>query len=277
MPNVTIIHQNLMNFAGGYERTWKFRNAFGLIRDDLVGNNLPQPIMAAFTEVESSGTDVQDCLTDIAGNAVTGGTNRRTLVIEIGLTAVGQAVEYVGINYDSTQFNLSRCGHVLRVDGVWRAFDSTQTSGALELPANENVSPDFRGVAYAVGTIGETPFIIGFVHNVYTVGEKSILPQALPNICGDLGGNYNLGYYTTYVVGGDFNVNPQDRLGSVNLEAIAASNNGQFLNTTASHAYDYWMCSSNVHLSRPWISPRTRNKSLEYSDHAASILQFDAV
>ncbi|WP_372394269.1 hypothetical protein [Azospirillum sp. HJ39] len=248
-------------------------NAFNLIRQILDNAGRPRPMMVGFTEVQSGGPYSQNGLSQIAGRVMSGGYANNVLAIAIGQTALSNWPEYVGIAYDPASITVTGCGQVLRVGTAWQVFAYTQTTGNVGMPQAQNLNMDHRGLGLVSGTIGGKAYIFGFSHNVYAVNYPALLMQALPQIAADA--RQAFGQDDAVIVfGGDFNCNPRNRNGAVNLEAYSPIDNGHYIPTTNAHAYDYWLVDDQLLVPEPLICPTTRNVTLGLSDHAAVILQY---
>jgi hypothetical protein len=118
---------------------------------------------------------------------------------------------------------VQHAGHVLRnpVDKSSVAYDTAVGAGAgaargagaannIPLPAGVPLGADARGLAYIAGTYGGNPYLIGIVHNMYAMGDKTAAFQNLPHMA-DAARKRAGGIYAAaqVLLGGDFNRPPQ--------------------------------------------------------------------
>lgn len=284
MPLVSLVQQNLQVFGGASAyRNTRFQNAFnnlGTIITAAAGAfpQVPVPAVAVgFTEVMNANAAVSAQMRNFAAPLLANGMANACVNIAIGNTSVGVATDYVGIVYDNAVFQILGSGRVLRVGTNWNCYYAQGViNGNLNYPPAINPTSDYRGVGFIYGTLGAQTYVFGFVHNMLNVGERALLPGALPAIAQTIlnaipDANANI------IIGGDFNVDPQNRNGAVNLQYFAATVQGQLQPTTAVNCYDYWFCAPHIWEPVAFIYTATRRTTVTgESDHAAVALQFFA-
>ncbi len=241
-----IFHQNLRVFGGGRAaRNAAFQAALAEVQAAAgVGY-----LAAGFTETMNDGDPCQGALRGLA-NSLDEGLGRLS-VIAVGTTAVGVQTEFVGIAWNPDTIDIEVVGQVLLVDREWQVFLSNQPGEAV--PATVGPPPgiplrtaDSRGLAFAAGMVGGLPCLIGFMHNMLNLGDKTgaydNIPAMATRACQAIGGAYTNAHI---IVGGDFNLPPRNpgtaRTRGQFYCVAATDGNGAYVRTTVANAYDYWL------------------------------------
>ncbi len=241
---------------------------------------------AGYTELINNGAGMHLNLPGIA-TALDAGLTQR-LIIEVGTTSVGASREYIGIFWDPNVLTVQHAGQV-----AWDAFNrrwgAANNTAAGAFPANRNLNLpgagglglDTRGLAYIAcrRVLNNNPFIIAFLHNMYSVGDKTAAMNNLDVMTGRAMAAAGVGYGAAeIIIGGDFNVVPpaaaQDRRKRIRSTLAARVNRnaaGVARNTTQYNPYDYWVVSDGAaitdadthrHLETRW------DTDIFCSDHA---------
>ncbi|MBL7500404.1 endonuclease/exonuclease/phosphatase family protein [Frankia sp. CNm7] len=146
-----------------------------------------------------------------------------------------------------------------------------------------NAKLDSRGLAYIVGRVKRAGdplnnrlLVVGFMHNMYGVGDRSGSITGLPRLAQAIYEKHS-GVIDPdrdpCIVGGDFNVEPR-RVGSrtSRFEPTAEEDSdGDYYRTTGSSVYDWWSCRVDSLLGSSaeiWPQTRKKNKPNNLSDHA---------
>jgi hypothetical protein len=274
-----IFHQNLRVFGGrSLDRNEAFADAMEDISDDLGSSD--RVLVAGFTEVMNAGAG--DALAEMA-TALDQGLQVPYL-FACGVTAVGAKPEYVAISVfkgSTVQFEVEYAGKVLRrADKKWQCFASTDCD-ISKLPTKADLEADVRGLAYVVGTIKGGAYhgkqmVMGFMHNMYNLGERSIYYSSLTEIAAQIYSKHSLANTVKCFFGGDFNLEPHNirsRKGPT-LYSVFEQTGTKPTKTTVKNAYDFWLTNmqnvSNT-LAKVWTITRSVQGGL--SDHAAISLQ----
>lgn len=269
MP-VLLLHQNMRVFGGGSsDRNAAFAGGF-----TAIGYVSASPYLAAgFTEITNDATSLAE-LPALAAAIDPGLIS--LVIIEVGISALGHA-EYIAIAWNPDLFTISNAGQVLKGNlGVatdWRAYNTSMTPPvpAIGLPASQVFAADARGPAYIEGTYDGNSYLIMYFHNMFATGDRSGAYTNIPSMESKIKSILGLDGNTRTIIGGDFNLNPRDLSG---LEAHAARNAaGEYIKTTWSNPYDFWLCSPNVNFVKTEVEIVTRGR--EQSDHAAIVLKID--
>jgi hypothetical protein len=272
-----LFHQNMRVFGGGSApRNAVFTGALTAINAATGAAYWA----AGFTEITNPNAPLRGVLAGLAATLDPGLTS--LVVIEVGTTALGMR-EYIGIVWDNAAFPVAHVGRVLRdpVNRAWAAYNVA----AAAIPANRVIllpglgaplAADSRGVAYIAGTNGGTNYLLGFMHNMYALGDKSGAYVAMPSMTdlarAGIGGAYAA---AEVIVGGDFNLDPRPpkrpRGAAFLLYPRAEGGPGAYTNTTLANPYDFWLV-SNVGITDAddTVYPATRVAA--GSDHAAVVL-----
>jgi hypothetical protein len=268
-------HLNMQNYGGGTPGI----NA--LFDADLTAINAITGAVywvAGFTEIRNNNTAQNFFMR--AGN-LDGGFDD-FILIAVGRTAVGNTIEHLGVTWDSAHVNVTNAGQVLydAQNKNWVCFN--RAIGAVAPPTialpnlkDANLAADSRGLAYVAGAAGGVNHVFAFMHNVYTIGNKSGAYSNLDlmalKILDAVG--WSFGNADVYI-GGDFNVYPHRPNGqrSVLADFKAVDGMGLPLNTTNANPYDFWLTND---------ATRTNNNARRYtqplvsgaSDHSAITLR----
>ena len=281
MP-IVIFHQNMDKFTGTTAKRIKgYTTKLGAINAKTGSVYWA----AGFTEVVSCKAVLRKILTRLAKKLDPGLT--KLLVIEVGTTTFSKNPEYIGIAWDPDVLTVIYAGQVYYdlVAGGWKAFcveEEDIKNQTVGLPEGLAFGKDTRGLAY-IGCLDKNanPFLIGFMHNMYKVGERNLAFAALPDMADKarkaIGGGYRA---AEVIIGGDFNVEPREpkpvRGDALHLKAraarVGAGGTGAYIKTTNSHPYDFWTV-SNVAITDANARVLTQTRAANCSDHAGILLQ----
>jgi endonuclease/exonuclease/phosphatase family metal-dependent hydrolase len=288
-----LFHQNMRVFGGAAAA----RNAVFLTRLGAIRAAVPQPIIVAgFTEVMNSGPRL--CVVmPVFGTALNLAITS-TAMVEIGVTAVGGQRECIAIAWSPAALTVDHIGQVLwnSTTRTWVCHNQTMTMadhGAAagipttlrkELPDLDGIGADSRGLAYIAAhePMGDA-YIIAFMHNMFTLGNRSGAFGSLPKmwqaarVALALDPLYNLAAGTPrMIVGGDFNVWPRDSSvrGLARGYGRAARSGGPasaWVRTTSRNPYDFWVV-SDVNIVDAHVAVHTQTRVPSGSDHAGITL-----
>jgi hypothetical protein len=275
-----LFHQNMLNFGGGTPvRNAAFATGFGAINAETGADY----VAAGFTEITNWDT-AYDALAALA-TTLDGGLTHLT-IIRVGYTALN-GTEFIGIAWDPHAITVACGGQVLR-DSVTRAWTAHVQAGdgagalpaKIDTPKGMGFLADTRGPAFIAGIragTGEARIYV-FYHNMYQLGDGSggfqSLPTVVDRIRSALGGPFS---NAKTFIGGDFNVDPHPPatasfLGVYPLKLAAATDDdGDYINTTNVHAYDFWLSTDNAYDDDD-ASVYTDTRDDDQSDHAAIVL-----
>jgi endonuclease/exonuclease/phosphatase family metal-dependent hydrolase len=274
-----LFHQNMQNYGGNSApRNVVFAGGFGAIN----GATGAVYMAAGFTELLNAGVGLHAALPALAQVLDAGLTS--FVVIEVGTTVFGRR-EFIGIAWDPWVLNVQHAGQVFR-DAVSKEWEANNVAAGaipanqtIPLPANLGYGADTRGPAYIAALRGVNPVVIGFMHNMYNLGDKSAafthLGGMMDKVRIAIGGGYAA---ATVVVGGDFNLAPRapkrPRGAALTLATRAARVGGgvagAFVNTTLVNPYDYWCVSGGGDDTNAAVYVQTRVAG--GSDHAGVTL-----
>jgi hypothetical protein len=298
-------HQNLLNFTG----TNTDKNAALARSFEWINRNCGMFMAAGFTEILNNGNAVDP----MAALATTLDPDlTRMVVIEIGTTAAAKfpRTEYIAIAWDPDTLRIRGGGCVYREQGGYRTDWTTTYIASTDLGtdghrkitqpdatggdnnAMQIQARDTRGLAYIVADWSRETYVIGFVHNMYGVGDRTNLRANLGSIADKAIKDAGL-TSANVIIGGDFNVLPptlssqggrKSPRGYKLVTCAALDQNGNYVNTTNSNPYDYWMVSEtlakelgldNDSVSVLAQARRGRLRSQDiFSDHAPILLEF---
>lgn len=272
-----LFHQNMRNYGGNSAlRNATFTGALATI-GGITGASY---WAAGFTECLNSGPGLRTNLSLLA-QALDGGLTS-LVVIAVGQNALGRD-EYIGIAWDNVAgVNVAHVGQVLwnPMNRNWVAYNTpfgNVVNRSLPLPPAAPQGLDTRGLAYIAGMKGNTAYLIAFMHNMYSTGNKTAAFESLDRMAtlarNTIGGGY---VDATVLIGGDFNLRPRSRKRSRGADerfyaraALAAP--GVYVNTTNVHPYDFWMVNnSNITDADARVFVQTR--VVRGSDHAGITL-----
>lgn len=268
MPRV--FHWNLENFSGrNIERNTSFSEALRDVPEDERGDI----VVAGFTEVRTDHNTAYANLHEIAAT-LRPGVALRLLLIDVGTMAGGHQ-EFAGIAW-SNEVNVHFAGVVMPgadAHGHEVLFADPNEAG-FRIDIRADVDGDVRGIAFVAGDLNGTPYIFGFMHNVYTNKvRRAFNSQLLPSLVNRLKSELQTkwGYVADQVIlAGDFNVEPPVRHSPYSdrrtlfvrapVELDAAAGAGEvpmdggaevpmeiaYAKTTAVHTYDYFYVSDNT-------------------------------
>lgn len=276
-----IFHQNMMVFGG---RSSKRNEAFKTKMHQICGGfGADRVIVAGFTEIVNDQKAVE-AIKGIAANLDPGLTGHQAFACGITACNQKQVPEYVIISTFNKPsvgtFEERISGRVLLVQNwvgkqSWRCFSSSELD-VDKMP--QNFAPDSRGVAYVGGTYMGRDMIIGFMHNMYGVGNRYGGFQSLDAVATLIRAKHDGWGDKEVFIGGDFNVTPRPIRRNASLKHIAAISNPNdkksWILTTLNHAYDFWLSTSNAVTSpnaKVWTE--TRDKEDNLSDHAGISLK----
>jgi len=271
----SIFHQNMRVFGGGSAlRNVGYDDAMSEISSDLGVNQ--RILVAGFTEINNCNSTAAP-LEDFALTLDPGLT--KVYHFAIGVTALNKTKtpEYIAIALYK-EVSLNSWGRVLRnSDKTWKIYHQDNT---LLMP-NGDWAADSRGLAYVAITFKGTKMIIGFIHNMYNLGDRSGAFTAIPKMADEIrkteGGAWT---QAPIYIGGDFNVAPRTFSSRANMSAVYAEdahNNPE--NTTSSNAYDFWLYKADptavVHVDNndAQVHTETRDVPNGLSDHAGISLK----
>jgi len=273
MPDYYIFHQNLRVFGG--KSTSRNDTFNGAMMDICTKFNLGKVAVAGFTEVMGTGSlDALANMSDLLDSDLT-----KPILFACGFTAIkNEDPEYIAISTNK-EFKIEIAGRVLRVrpnayaDAKWTCY----SAGDLSLgDFPNNTVPDSRGLAYLGGTLKDTNsktkrVIVGFMHNMYGLGDRSEAFTALEKIKQLVWAKHSLPNVVT-IFGGDFNVAPRDTKGGSHTICAMEIDGVTPTPTTKHHAYDFWLSSFNIPNSNAKVFAETRDVTLGLSDHAGVAL-----
>ncbi|HLJ89312.1 MAG TPA: hypothetical protein VKZ53_21015 [Candidatus Angelobacter sp.] len=284
-----IFHQNMQKFNGANA----VRNAAFVTQMGAIGAALgPTLGVAGYTELISNLPAMHAALPPIA-TALDGGLTNR-LVICVGKTSVGNALEYIGIVWDPGMLNVQHAGQVLwdPVNRRWGAARNTTApfpaNRNILLPGVQNYGADTRGLAYIAcrRVLNNNPFIIGFLHNMYSIGDRTAAMQNLDTMASRARAAAGAAYAAAeIIIGGDFNVQPppaarpsrkRARGAALRLTTRVFRNGfGVAQNTTLANPYDYWLVSDAIGITDAHARRYTQTRwdvNMNCSDHAGVTL-----
>lgn len=237
--------------------------------------------IAGFTEIHNNTTAPPGVL---ARAAVLDPGLTDATTIAVGRTAVGNHTEYIVIVWDPAYFTPVRVGSVMW-NSMWKQWSAWHAPvglmGAPNIGMPDWAGADVRGVAWVAGTVAGNPRVFGFMHNVYTIGDKYGGFQVLEPAAKLIGTATGYGGGAEYYFGGDFNIAPRDA-GTIRgiLHSIAAVYPmgvlpplvaGAFIPTTATNSYDFW-ATNNPTRTNAHCQVQTATRAVNRSDHAAAIM-----
>src|SRR5579871_6073409 len=290
-----VFHQNMMRFGGNAA----FRNAHFIAQMGVVGGVIaglhggPRVGAAGYTELINNGAGMHLNLPGIA-TALDAGLTQR-LIIEVGTTSVGASREYIGIFWDPNVLTVQHAGQV-----AWDAFNrrwgAANNTAAGAFPANRNLNLpgagglglDTRGLAYIAcrRVLNNNPFIIAFLHNMYSIGDRTAAMQNLDTMASRARAAAGAAYAAAeIIIGGDFNVQPppaarpsrkRARGAALRLTTRVFRNGfGVAQNTTLANPYDYWLVSDAIGITDAHARRYTQTRwdvNMNCSDHAGVTL-----
>ncbi len=298
MPH--ILHHNLQNYTGrNGARTAEFTEAYDHIQASW-GRHF---IVAGFTEVLR-----EDANANLAGLAnALDPRLRRLVLIEVGQNVGGQRrgrTEYIGIAWDPGDADDPRVSvdyaGIVMPGGFGIHYWEPNLRELAEQPAEiieiglTATAVDFRGLSYIGGTYAGRPYLFGFMHNVFTTGNRSVnyttvvaMADSARSAMAEADRRRGVQDHRRYlnaeiIIGGDFNVDPRnpttvrgDRL--MLYERHAEDRFGP-INTTRSNPYDFFLVSNadvlpnSVDVYR--FTRRGESETGAASDHAATSLDY---
>ncbi|ADP83666.1 hypothetical protein [Pseudofrankia inefficax] len=249
----SIFHQNMKSYGGlKVNLNANMKKAFWKINLGY----MTHPVLAVgFTEVRNNSSAPKS-LAKIAKKLDHRLVNVKT--VAVGQTAL-LCKEYItmvalGSPTAATRFEVQHYGKVTLLNTLAPICVPVGTGvgelGEDDLPPNYLV--DFRGLGYLHGHIRTTAadwadkeMVIGFAHNMYNTGLPSTMMGKLPAMVQSIYTKHGIPGTAAAVVGGDFNVPPYNR-GWLTSAAEVDEDTGYYIDTTASHVYDYWFNHAGV-------------------------------
>lgn len=305
--SVQIFHHNLLDYTG--------RNAHKntALADQYQGIRQwhnPDFLVAGFTELLTAGAVAFENLYALA-QELDGGLDR-LLLVEVGECAGGDRsgrIEFVGIAWDSTRLDVEYAGvayrnsldrfrphhHGIDAGGINALFDrylEAKHAGleldalvpSISIPGDTPGIADHRGLAYIAGRYRdqEAPFICGFSHNMYSMGDRTtdfnLLSYMARKVWADISGADRSYNDANVVIGGDFNVNPRRLKRPFALFPRYAYNRRDVIRTTGRNLYDFWLVSNEALLENcSAVFEHTlvrRGSGRTGSDHMAIMLDY---
>lgn len=259
-----LFHQNMRVYGGGsVDRNDAFRQAFSEISDDI--GHTSRILVAGFTEVMNSKV----CAKELPGLALKlDPALKTTYFLACGITALTRTLvpEYVAISTYST-FKVGIMGRVLKkADKSWGCW-SSDDGPVGELPSG--LAADVRGLGYVGGTHNGKSLIVGYMHNMYNLGERSTYFQSLPKMMQLIKAKHPDWDKVPIVFGGDFNLPPRAISRRSETYTICARDaSDEPINTTSKHAYDYWISDRDIAAESAEVFEQTRDVGEGISDHA---------
>jgi len=277
-----LFHQNMQNYNGANAvRNALFDNCFAAILAKTASDYLA----AGFTEVRVA------TVADITARAqALDPALANAIVIEVGRTALAPRAENIGIAWTPGSLRVRHYGQVLynSTIGQWVCYNNACLNGpvpaALAMPNVGQLGADSRGLAYIAGDFTTRHVVIAFMHNMYSVGDRSIAfgqlwrmrDLVIHAIRASDPTDANT-VWETYV-GGDFNVDPSTPGSSrATLRHAAAEyfnrNQGRYFyyNTTWFNTYDFWLTDTFCVNDQAEMAGDTRYQFA--SDHSGIILK----
>lgn len=252
-----LFHQNMRVYGGGSpERNGLFDLAFNDIRA-ATGHDFD---VAGFTEIVNWGTALGAL--QARSHLLTPGLTE-VVLIHVGTPAVSGKPEFIGIAWNPERLNVQFIGQTA-YDSMSRRYLTWPYRIPAPVPANFRViglpsnepylRADSRGLAYLAAIVDGRPYIIAFMHNVFTIGNLSDeftgIRRAAACIFDTVGRQPDGDAYAhaSVLIGGDFNVLPHDlgrNAGDGTLFVRAARDaNNALINTTVTNPIDFWLVSN---------------------------------
>jgi hypothetical protein len=228
-----IFHQNLQKFGGAGDPS-----KIQLLVNTLTHTRTRQkaPIMVAgFTEISNAGASVFQLDKLFAALLLD-----TAIIAAVGTTAVAGQDEFISIGWNSDLLPVRRVGVVqIRDANSYDYEDQPYQAGQGQYHFTAGGATDSRGLLYIMGQDEKKKnWVFGFMHNVYTVGDKTRFPKDLGDITYALSTKFNA---ASVVLGGDFNVLPVGQRKNYGNSRAALDGLGPaYLDTTLSNAYDWW-------------------------------------
>ena len=146
------------------------------------------------------------------------------------------------------------------------------------IPLVVDAGPDTRGIAYIAGLRGGQPYIWGFMHNMYLIGNKTGAFGNLDNMANQIRGLIGGVYANAQVIiGGDFNIRPRNP-GTASrrmlLACAARVFGGPYTNTTLANPYDFWVTYNNPQSTNADVGVWDDTRVPGASDHAGVSLAY---
>lgn len=227
-----LFHQNLDKFGGAGDPS-KIKLLTSVLTSTRMG--LGSKIMAAgFTEITNARSSLSQ-LPKLFGALVL----QPYVIAAVGNTAIANKDEFISIAWNPDFLTVSSVGLVQGKSGGGFRFDEINYNPRqITYDFPPGTLTDSRGLLYVAGTDQyRQNCVIGFMHNVYSVGNISLFPSNLGIITKYLASIHN---NAKVMLGGDFNVPPSGIINSYGHSCTALDGAGQYLNTTLSNPYDWW-------------------------------------
>ena len=275
----------MRNFGGGSDsRNEKNREVLNLVR--LAFRDSIK--VAGFTEITNDAASreiLQQLIDQLIQQPIGGNKSQNLIIVNCGRTA-GDKTEFTAIGVNSS-LQILEVGRVYLYDkqtlrDVAPVDRSKFAQWCNTFPTASSL--DYRALVYVkVCETGKAPVYVGFVHNMYTLGDNRItfmlrLPKMIDMIRDQFDGNI--------YIGGDFNTEPVDRKGKNNYycyvagllispkPGIVAFTPGGTL--MSGNKYDYWY--SNLERTdrsrtpNPKVTELTLRDDVGLSDHCGILL-----
>lgn len=272
-----LFHQNMRVFGGGsIQRNNAWEKAMQYIH---LGTAKDRVLIAGWTEVMNAGL-TKESLTKIAVKLDAGLTT--TVLFACGITCgKSSEPEFVGISI-SEAFKPEFSGRVLRTSDV-KAPWICVTSKMCEIekwPAKLPLAADARGLCYVGGSHKGKQMVLGFMHNMYNLGDRSMpdtKTQAMEKLIRKAHG---LGENIPFYFGGDWNAEPHEKSTSSRQTMSAVygkTGKKPAVTTTGNHIYDYWLTNHPMASSQAKVHTATMDVEGNLSDHAGVSLKLPTV
>lgn len=287
MPDVSVFHQNMKNLSTGESpRPGLFKAKFKRLQQTLGRNYM----VCGLTELLGNPQGLARLVPELT--KCLDAKLDRAVIIAVGQTSSPKKVEYIGIAYDRTFFNLRGAGCILRKasSSDWVSFDKPSVNitrdrhgnGYIDMPPSSfGYKLDFRGVAYILAETNNNEwYIFGFMHNDFGNGDRSGSFRSLAYAAELIAGKANFDPEDIHIVfGGDFNVNPADIKGrSIEMTARFAQDNNGPIQTTrgrSGNVYDFWLLNGIMDFNAALTHDETQDGGILMSDHNGITLEFD--
>lgn len=277
--NYHLFHQNMRVFGGGsILRNNVWENAMQYVK---LGTATDRVLIAGWTEVMNAKHS-KEPLAKIAVKLDVDLTS--TLLFACGITC-GKAndPEFVGISV-SKAFKLEFYGRVLRTSdnkAPWVCVTS-QMCEIEQWPAKLALAADARGLGYVGGSYKGQKMVMGFMHNMYTLGDRSLPYSKTQEMEKLIRKTHGLAENVSVYFGGDWNVKPPPKESSKHAASRQKMNvicektgDKPTSTTTGNHTYDYFLTSKSMTNPNAQVHTATKDVKAKLSDHAAVSMQIN--
>ena len=291
-----LFHQNMQKFGGdNTRRNLAFTAAFEKIKERTVFTGYDF-VSAGFTEIMNNKSSIPA----LASLAPSLSRNlSKVVVIEVGESLVGKSKEYIGIAWNTKRFDIQFAGQVIKnnVNNKWLTHYIDMSGSAppksIDIPSGNTQQPaDSRGPAFIAGyaKTSKTYVIYMYMHNMYATGDRiegfRSTPTMAESVRSTLPSSVASYANAPIYIGGDFNLPPENpstykHRDKCPLQFCAAKKHKEFINTTNTNPYDYWLTNNTliscanaevIDETKKVLTTAKGHHSVRPSDHAAIIL-----